>query len=86
MVKLKSKREIDPKPLSWENMAWIKDKSVEFFNKGVTLSLFVCGKILLYAQVVKNLEDLKEWPDEDIYEAANIIFEENSLTDTQKKS
>ena len=86
MIKLKSGREIDPKPLSWEDMAWVKDQSLKCFNEGITVSLFVCGKTLLLAKLVTSLEELKDWPDEDVYESAGKVIELNTLKDTQKKS
>ena len=86
MVKLKSGREIDPKPLTWENMAWVKDQSLKYYNEKIPISLYVCGNCLLFAKVIDKLDFLLDWSDEEVYEAANKIIEENTLQDTQKKS
>jgi len=76
----------EAKSLSWEQMAWIKDQSLKYYNDHIPISLFVCGKVLLFAQVINNLDDLKEWKDEDVYKEANNVIEQNTLNDTQKKS
>ena len=86
MVKLKSGREIEPKELSWRDFATVKDESLQGHNKGIPISLVLAGETVLKAGLIKSLDDLKTWNDEETYEAFGIIIEQNTLKDSQKKS
>lgn len=84
MVKLKSGKEFEIKPLNFKHRAEIKDLALEYYAKGLRVSLAVCGKAVCYNLGILE-RDLDNWDDGDIYELGGFIFEQLYLSDTDKK-
>lgn len=84
VVTLTSGREVDLRPLTFLQRAEIKDQSLKHFNEKITVSLYVCGKAVMYATGLSE-RDLNDWPDEDVYEAGAKVFESLYISDTDKK-
>ena len=84
VTKLTSGREIELRPLTFLQRADIKDQALKHYRDNIPVSLFVCGKALMYATGISESE-LTDWPDEDIYEAGSKIFETLYVSETDKK-
>lgn len=84
VIKLKSGKEVELKPLTFMQRAELKDLALKNYRENIPVSLVTCGKALIYASSL-NEKDLDEWNDNDIYEAGAEIFSQMNLKETDKK-
>jgi hypothetical protein len=84
MVKLKSGKEYEIKGLTFKQRAEIKDLALEYYKRGVPVSLEVCGRAVCFALGIQP-GALDSWDDNDVYELGAEVFNQLYLSETDKK-
>jgi len=84
MVKLKSGREVNLKPLTFLQKQVIKDIAFTYHQEKIFPIMTTWTKALILNGIAEA--ELETWKDEEIAEAGNWILENSELTETQKKS
>ena len=84
MVKLKSNREVELKPLTFLQKQTIKDIAFTFHSEKIFPVMTTWTKALMMIGLKE--EELEQWTDEEIAEAGNWVLENSGLNETQKKN
>jgi hypothetical protein len=84
MVKLKSGREVELKPLNaFQRLEWL-DMILEYHRKGMPGPGLIAGKLAVWSLGVKDTQ-LDEYPIEDILEIGDLVSAELQKTELDKK-
>ena len=89
MVKLKSGREVEYKPLNKLEAGEVQDINQAYYlehpvTKGKTLSLRSLIKTVMFCCSL-SVDELSDWKDEEITELAMMIWQDSFLLETDKK-
>jgi len=83
---LKSGREVEYQKPNFDQRAEMIDLTMEYYNKGVPLSMKVCGKIAVDCQIAtKEQLDNGEFTYEELYEFGGNIINDLYLSQLNKK-
>lgn len=83
---LKSGKEIEYTKPNFFQRAEIKDLAVEYYIKGIPMSLTVCGKIVIHCKVATE-QQLNEglYTDKELYEIGALLLDEFYQGELTKK-
>jgi hypothetical protein len=85
-ITLKSGKVITYVQPGFFHKAEIKDLAVEYYNKGIPMSLTVCGKIAIHCKIATETQlNNGEFEDAELYELGAKLLEEFYSTETTKK-
>ena len=89
-ITLKSGKVITYEQPKFFDKAEIKDLAVQYYNKGIPMSLFVCGKIAIHCKVATEAQlNNGDYGDEELYEMGALLlakFYDTELTKKNKSS
>ena len=85
-ITLKSGKKVNYQHPNFFQRAEIKDLAVEYYQRGIPMSLTVCGKIAIHCKVAteQQLND-NEFTDVELYELGGTLLEEFYNTELTKK-
>jgi len=85
-IVLKSGKEVTYVQPGFFQRAEIKDLAVEYFQKGIPMSLTVCGKIAIHCKIATEAQlNNNEFDDAELYEMGAMLLEEFYNTELTKK-